>query len=115
MDPLLVHSFDLILAADCFFDPAGHSGLVRLVDNLLSYGKGSAFIAIAPWRGSTLKCFLQLFSTGHSFRWKVTRLEPEMYIHPQLYETLRRNLASLSLEKIKDRVIGQLIVIERVN
>ncbi|THD24513.1 Enamine/imine deaminase [Fasciola hepatica] len=105
LDASLVHSFDLLLAADCFFNPAGHRGLMQLIDMLLSHDRRSAFVAIAPWRGSTLKQFLQLITTGQSLQWKVTRLEPEMYMHPRLYRTLSKSLESVPFDRLKDNVI----------
>ncbi|VDP76645.1 unnamed protein product [Echinostoma caproni] len=115
LDPSLLHSFDLVLAADCFFNLTGHRGLLQLIDALLSYRRCSAFLAIAPWRGSTLRQFLHLVTTEHYRRWKVTCLDSESYLHPRLLRILVDNLSNLPRGAIDDKVLGQLILLERID
>ncbi|KAM3174598.1 hypothetical protein ACTXT7_010219 [Hymenolepis weldensis] len=72
-------SFDLVFAADCFFNPS-HGGLLRCIDFLLSRNSGSTFLALAPLRSNTLKSFVELASSEEvceRFQWSVTFLRPE--------------------------------------
>ncbi|VDK37405.1 unnamed protein product [Taenia asiatica] len=60
------HSFDFVVAADCFFTfhtSPTHGGLLRCIDYLLSTCSGSTFLALAPRRGTTLENFVDLASS----------------------------------------------------
>ncbi|VDL41930.1 unnamed protein product [Hymenolepis diminuta] len=73
------NSFDLVFAADCFFN-LSHGGLLRCIDFLLSRNSGSTFLALAPLRSNTLKSFVELASSEEvceRFQWSVTFLRPE--------------------------------------
>ncbi|KAM7539846.1 hypothetical protein Aperf_G00000045523 [Anoplocephala perfoliata] len=77
--------FDIVFAADCFFNDC-HSGLLRCIDFLLSKRPGSTFLALAPLRSNTLKCFVELASSPEvceSFQWSVKFLTPEV-VFPEI-------------------------------
>ena len=86
------NSFDLVLAADCFFLPdsratsSSYGGLLRCIDWLLSSRRGSAFLALAPRRGGTLQAFVELASSTEiceRFHWTALLLPPSI-IFPDL-------------------------------
>lgn len=75
------NSFDLVVAADCFFTfhTSTYGGLLRCIDYLLSTCSGSTFFALAPRRGTTLGEFTDLassFEVCERFHWKVRLLQP---------------------------------------
>ncbi|KAL5104020.1 hypothetical protein TcWFU_010178 [Taenia crassiceps] len=78
------HSFDLVIAADCFFTfhtSSTHGGLLCCIDYLLSACSGSTFLALAPQRGATLGNFVDLassFEVCERFHWKVCLLQPSV-------------------------------------
>ncbi|VDM33326.1 unnamed protein product [Hydatigera taeniaeformis] len=78
------HSFDMVIAADCFFATqvfSSHGGLLNCIDYLLSTCSGSAFLALAPRRGTTLESFVDLASSleiCERFHWKVCILQPNV-------------------------------------
>ncbi|CDS43384.1 expressed conserved protein [Echinococcus multilocularis] len=78
------HSFDMVIAADCFFafhTSSTHGGLLRCIDYLLSTSSGSIFLALAPRRGTTLWNFVGLASSlemCERFHFKVFLLQPSL-------------------------------------
>ncbi|CAL8087635.1 unnamed protein product [Calicophoron daubneyi] len=105
--------YDLIIAADCFFDTRGHIGLLRLIDALLPNSKiPSAFIAIAPQRGGTLQSFIHTVQSSGG--WTVDSVLPEEFISEELWTSLLRALPHLTREFVLDKVIGHLFVVQRI-
>lgn len=56
-DLLVSKQFDLVVAADCFFDPAGHE---NFIDNLNSFlSPTGVALLFSPERGGSLRCFIE--------------------------------------------------------
>ncbi|CAH8466660.1 unnamed protein product [Dicrocoelium dendriticum] len=104
------HSFQLVMASDCFFHTTEHTGLLSLVDALLAVDSHALFIAIAPLRGKTLQHFVDRAALDHN--WQVALLSPREYMASGLYESIL-NKWSGKEEHLLDKSLGHLIILQR--
>ncbi|TGZ76075.1 hypothetical protein CRM22_000014 [Opisthorchis felineus] len=104
------HSFQLVLAADCFFQTGSHRGLLTTIDQLLACDYPATFIALAPLRGKTLPQFTSLAQASGT--WLVTCLAPTDYISSSLL-TYLLDCVPVDQHILWDSILGHLLVLER--
>ncbi|CAH8654598.1 unnamed protein product [Schistosoma curassoni] len=89
LDESLVHRFDLIIAADCFFDQSYHLSMLNTINRLLSLQSGSTFLAISPLRGNSLHNFINLaYRMEQTYSWTVKLIPPSDYLSSQFISYL---------------------------
>ncbi|CAH8672394.1 unnamed protein product [Schistosoma rodhaini] len=89
LDESLIHRFDLIMAADCFFDQSYHFSMLNTINRLLSLQSGSTFLAISPLRGNSLHNFINLaYQMEQTYSWTVKLISPSDYLSSQFISYL---------------------------
>lgn len=112
LDPCLLHSFDLILASDCFLNTTGHRGLLDLIENLLSWKAGATFLAIAPLRHQTLNHFQEI--AVQSKKWLVSLKSPYEYMSSEFQSYLLDKMHQPFFSSVDlDKSIGHLLILTR--
>lgn len=105
------HSFHMVMASDCFFHTAEHTGLLSLIDALLVVDSHALFMAIAPLRGKTLQHFVDLAT--HDQHWQVALLSPEEYMTSDLYQHILGGFPQKEEDVILSSALGHLIILQR--
>ncbi|CAH8581311.1 unnamed protein product [Schistosoma turkestanicum] len=108
LDESLVHRFDLIIAADCFFDQFYHFSMLNTINKLLSLQSGSTFLAISPLRGNSLHNFINLaHQTEQAYNWIVKLISPSDYLSSQLISYLidESNRINLTDSELDNRIV----------
>ncbi|CAH8648990.1 unnamed protein product [Heterobilharzia americana] len=115
LDQSLIHHFDLIVAADCFFDQTYHISMLDTIDKLLSMRSGSTFLAIAPLRGNSLNNYINLaYQTENICNWSVKIKPPSDYLCPQFISYLiNESNRDYFTDNELDKYIGHLIMLTR--
>ncbi|RTG90001.1 uncharacterized protein DC041_0002938 [Schistosoma bovis] len=117
LDESLVHRFDLIIAADCFFDQSYHLSMLNTINRLLSLQSGSTFLAISPLRGNSLHNFINLaYRMEQTYSWTVKLIPPSDYLSSQFISYLidESNRVQFNDSEL-DNKIGHLIAFTRTN
>ncbi|VDP21878.1 unnamed protein product [Schistosoma margrebowiei] len=117
LDESLIHRFDLIIAADCFFDQSYHLSMLNTINRLLSSQSGSTFLAISPLRGNSLHNFINLaYRMEQTYSWTVKLIPPSDYLSSQFISYLidESNRVQFNDGEL-DNKIGHLIAFTRTN
>ncbi|KAK4474496.1 hypothetical protein MN116_001645 [Schistosoma mekongi] len=116
LDESLIHRFDLIIAADCFFDQMYHRSMLNTIHKLLSLQSGSTFLAISPLRGNSLQNFINLaYQSEKTYHWTVKLLSPTNYLSSQMisyFITEESNRVQFTDNEL-DKYIGHLVIFTR--
>uniref|UniRef100_A0A5K4F099 Calmodulin-lysine N-methyltransferase n=2 Tax=Schistosoma mansoni TaxID=6183 RepID=A0A5K4F099_SCHMA len=117
LDESLIHRFDLIMAADCFFDQSYHFSMLNTINRLLSLQSGSTFLAISPLRGNSLHNFINLaYQMEQTYSWTVKLISPSDYLSSQFISYLIDESNRLQFTDSElDSKIGHLIAFTRTN
>nr|AAW25556.1 SJCHGC02165 protein [Schistosoma japonicum]CAX72816.1 hypothetical protein [Schistosoma japonicum] len=116
LDESLIHRFDLIIAADCFFDQMYHRSMLSTIHKLLSLQSGSTFLAISPLRDNSLQNFINLaYQSEKIYHWTVKLLSPTDYLSSQMisyFITEESNRIQFTDNEL-DKYIGHLVIFTR--